>query len=27
VVPGYMPMDGFQAAIAQVRAKGGCSLC
>ena len=27
VVPGYLQLDGLQAAIAKVRANGGCKLC
>jgi protein-disulfide isomerase len=27
VVPGYLPVDGLMAAIADVRANGGCKLC
>ena len=27
VIPGYLPADGLMAAIADVRANGGCKLC
>ncbi len=27
VSPGYLPMDGLQAMLAEVRAKGGCKIC
>jgi hypothetical protein len=27
VFPGYLPLDALEAAIAEVRAGGGCKLC